>query len=70
LIRKKWGAFLLNAILYLLGWITIWIFGIGLIFWFLAVGHAVWHLRKELMKEQAQMIATELVAKMKENNGG
>ena len=67
LIRKKWGAFVLNAILYLLALFTVFIFGIGIIFWLLAVGHAGWHLRKELMKEHAQMIATELVAKMKEN---
>ena len=66
LIRKKWGAFVLNAILYILAWITVWIFGIGIIFWFLALGHAGWHLRKELMKEHAQMIASEMVAKMKE----
>ncbi len=66
LIRKKWGAFVLNAILYTLAWFTIFIFGIGIIFWVLGVGHAGWHLRKELMKEQAQMIASEMVAKMKE----
>jgi len=64
--RKKWGAFILNAILYLLGWVTISIFGTGIIFWLLGIGHAAWHLRKELMKEQAQMIANEMVAKMKE----
>jgi len=69
LIRKMWGAFVLNAILYLLALITVWFFGIGIIFWLLAVGHAGWHLRKELMKEHAQMIATEMVAKMKENKG-
>ncbi len=66
LIRKNWGAFILNAILYTLAWITVWIFGIGVIFWALGVGHAGWHLRKELMKEQAQMIANEMVTKMKE----
>ena len=64
--RKKWGAFILNTILYLLGWVTIWIFGPGIMFWLLSIGHAAWHLRKELMKEQSQVIANEMVAKMKE----
>ncbi len=66
-IRKKWGAFVLNALLYLMAWVTIWIFGIGVIFWVLGVGHAGWHLRKELMQEHAELIATKMVEKMKEN---
>ncbi len=67
IVRKKWGAFMLNLILYILAWSTVFIFGIGVIFWILAVGHAAWHLRKEIMQEHAQMIAKEMVAKMKEN---
>ena len=64
--RKKWGAFILNSILYLLAVCTVMFFGIGLIFWMLAVGHAGWHLRKELMMEQATMIAQEMAKTMKE----
>ena len=60
LIRKKWGGFVLNSILYLLAICTI-IFGVGIIFWALAVGHAGWHLRKEGMVEQAELIAKKMV---------
>jgi uncharacterized membrane protein len=65
-LRKKWGAFVLNALLYLMALSTILVFGIGLIFWALAVGHAGWHLRKELMAEHAEMIATKMAEKMRE----
>lgn len=60
LIRKKWGGFILNSILYLLAVFTIF-FGVGLIFWALAVGHAGWYLRKEGMVEQAELIAKKMV---------
>jgi uncharacterized membrane protein len=66
ILRKRWGAFVLNLILYILAWATVFFFGIGFIFWALAVGHAGWHLRKELMREHAKIIAEEMVAKMKE----
>jgi hypothetical protein len=31
------------------------------------VGHAGWHLRKELMREHAKIIAEEMAKKMKES---
>ena len=65
ILRKKWGAFILNAILYILFLCTFLIFGIGFIFWAIGVGHAAWHLRKEVMKEHANMIADAIVAKTK-----
>ena len=61
-IRGKWGAFFLNTILYLLAVFTL-VFFIGVFFWMLAVGHAGWHLRKELMMEQAIMFAEQLHAR-------
>lgn len=67
IIRRKWGAFILNAILYSLAWVTVWFFGIGVIFWALGVGHAGWHLRKEWMEEHAEMIAVKMAEKMKES---
>lgn len=39
---------------------TVWFMGIGLFFWFLAVAHAMWHLRKEMMQEQAEAIGREV----------
>jgi hypothetical protein len=58
-LRKKWGAFVLNAILYILAWATI-VFFVGFIFYALAVGHAGWHLQRERMEEQAQLIAEKM----------
>ena len=67
LIRKKWGGFILNSILYLLACATL-IFGIGLIFWVLAVGHAGWHLRKEDMVEQAELVAKKMAEQQGKSN--
>ena len=64
LIRQKWGAFVLNSILYLLAGVTIFL-AIGVFFWMLAVGHAGWHLRTELMEEQAGIMAKKLAEEMR-----
>ena len=37
------------------------------LFWILSVGHAGWHLRKELMVEHADMIATKMAEKLAQN---
>ena len=69
-IRQKWGAFVLNVILYGLACLfLISLIGafIAPLFWVLAVGHAAWHLRREMMAEHAEMIATKMAEKMKQN---
>ena len=69
LIRKKWGAFILNSILYVLACLcvlTIVLIIFGVVFWALAVGHAGWHLRKELMVQHADLIATKMAEKMQQ----
>jgi len=67
LIRGKIGAFVLNFILYGLAWLCVLTF-IGIIvaplFWFLSVGHAMWHLRKELAAEHADMIARKMAEQL------
>lgn len=67
LIRKKWGAFVINSILYLMGWITIWIFGLGLIFWIIGIAQAMWDLKAKethsLMEKQAELIAEKMKEK-------
>lgn len=67
-IRKKWGAFLINGFFYLCSFPLLIFWGFGAIIWALCVGHAGWHLRKELMEEHAQMIATKMVEKMSQSN--
>lgn len=63
LIRGKIGGLILNAILYCLAiafWVTIVFSWLGVIFWILAVGHAVWHHRRDLMMEHTEMIVTRI----------
>jgi hypothetical protein len=72
-IRKKWGAFILNAILYLIafGWLFTLVFSwVAFPFWLLAVGHAGWHLRQEMMEKHAEMVASKMAEKMKEGKTG
>ena len=67
--RKKWGAFILNGILYSLAWLglmTIMFFWLGIPFWALAVGHAGWHLRQEFAEQHAEMVASKMAEKMKD----
>ncbi|MEX1258151.1 MAG: hypothetical protein WEG36_11090 [Gemmatimonadota bacterium] len=65
--RKSWGAFVLNSLIY--GTAVILLVSlvgafIAPFFWAVAVGHAGWHLRKEVMAEHAEMIATKIAEKM------
>lgn len=66
LFKGKVGACVLNSVLYLLAWLTVWFFGIGVLFWGLAVGHAGWHYRKEAIREQARVFADEIAARQSE----
>ncbi len=64
LLRKQWGAFVINAILYTLALLTIMVFGIGIFFWALGAGHAFWDLsrvmREKAMRRQAELIAEKM----------
>lgn len=67
MMRGKWGAFCLNAVLYGLAWLCILsFFGIVVapFFWALGCGHAIWHHRKELMAEHAEMIAAKMAERL------
>ena len=63
LIRGKIGGLILNAILYCVAvafLVTIVFSWVGFPFWLLAVGHAAWHYRRDLMMEQTEMIITKV----------
>ena len=60
LIRRKWGGFILNLALMVLAGVTIFFFFIGFVFWILAIGHASWHYRRELMEKHAELIAAKI----------
>ena len=70
MMRGKWGGFFLNSILYGLAVLCV-LSLVGMVvapvFWLLAVGHASWHLRSEVMGEQADLIATKLAEKLGHN---
>jgi len=75
LTRKKWGGFILNSLLYSLAWINVLVLGIfgglgfisGGFFWLLAVAHAGWYLRKEMIQEHAEIIAAKMAERLKGN---
>lgn len=70
LTRGKWSGFFLNAVLYGIACLCVLsIVGIVVapLFWILAVGHASFTYRKELMMQHADMIATKMAEKMKEH---
>lgn len=69
LTRKKWLGFVLNAILYGIACcfvLTIALVFVAVPFWILAIGHAGFSYRKELMAVQADLIATKMAEKLKE----
>jgi hypothetical protein len=70
--RKNWGAFTLNATLYGLACLLlVTIIGAAFapIFWALAVGHAGWHLRRELMTQHAELIASKMAERFQQMAG-
>lgn len=66
--RKKWGGFILNSILYGIACLCVLTF-VGIVvapfFWALAVGHAGFNYRKELISVQADLIASKMAEKIK-----
>jgi hypothetical protein len=67
--RRKWPGFCLNLFLYGIACLCVLtIVGIFVapVFWALAVGHAGFTYRKELMAVHADLIATKMAEKMKE----
>lgn len=59
-LERKWPACIGNSVLYMLAWLTVLFMGIGVFFWLLAALHAMWHLRKEMIQEQAEAIGREI----------
>ena len=71
LIRKKWGGFVLNSILYGIACLcALSMIGIMVapVFWILALGHASFTYRREMMAQHADMLATKMAEKMRETS--
>ena len=71
LLRKRWGGFLINAVLYAIAMLclaSIFLAWLALIPWTLGVGHAAWHYRREVSREMMEEHASLIAAKMAEQN--
>ncbi len=69
-IKGKWGACLLNSLFYgtaVLLLVTFIGAFLAPIPWFVAAVHAIWDLRKQLMEEQATIIADKMAAAMRQS---
>jgi hypothetical protein len=70
LVRKKWGGFIVNSILYGIACLCV-VSIVGImaapIFWILAVCHASFTYRREMVEHHAEMLATKMAEKMRGN---
>lgn len=67
IVRKKWGGFVINSIFYGLACLLVLsiVFILAApIFWAIAMVHAMWHVRKDMFLEQAEVLATKMAEKM------
>ena len=62
---KQWGHFLLNLVIYCFAWLTLLFAGIGVFFWMIGVGHAMWFVRQEALEHQIKRAAEKLASEMK-----
>ena len=58
--RRRWGGFVFNSILYAAAILLIFVFFIGVIPWMIGFAHAAWHIHGEVMERQAMMIAQRM----------
>lgn len=71
LLRKKWVHFAISAVLYgiacllALSLILIWL---APFFWLPTVLHAVWQYSRRAQEEHAEMLATKMAEKMRDQN--
>lgn len=67
LMRKKWGGFVVNSFFYGMACLLLLmlIFPIAPFFWLPAMIHAMYHVKKEVVTEQAELLATKMAEKMR-----
>lgn len=65
--RKRWIAACLHTIICITALPMLFLFGLGLLFWFVSAGHACWdlgmELRNDAIQKQAEAIANKMNAK-------
>ena len=69
IVRKKWGGFIINSVPYGIACLCILSIA-GIIaapfFWIFSVGHACFAYRREMMAEHANLIASKMAEKMRQ----
>lgn len=68
LLRRKWLGFVINLVMFLIAIPLFFVFGLGIVFWMIAVVHAMWHVRRELVDEHATAIAQRMAEAMVKQN--
>ena len=72
LIKKRWAAFIGTSFLLVLSLflaMTVVLLPVSLILWALCAVVAIWDLRKRLVNENAEVLATKMAEKMRETQG-
>jgi 4-hydroxybenzoate polyprenyltransferase len=72
LIKKKWVGFVVSSFLFVLSClfaIMVVLLPVSIILWVLCAIVAVWDVRKALMHEHADILATKMAEKMREGRG-
>jgi hypothetical protein len=68
LLRGKWLGFAINLTIWLISIPLLFVFGLGVLVWLIAVMHAMWHVRRELIEEHATTMAKHLAEQMAKQN--
>lgn len=69
LIKKRWLGFIVSSFLLVLSFflaMTVVMLPVALILWALCAVCAVWNLRKQLVRESAEVLATKMAEKMRQ----
>jgi hypothetical protein len=64
LLRRRWGGFAFNLLLYLSAVVLVWVFFIGVIPWMLGVTHAAWHIHGEIMERHMEKHAALIAERL------
>jgi hypothetical protein len=69
LLKKRWLGFVVSSFLFVLSFflaMTMVLLPVALILWALCAIVAVWNLRKQLVRENAEVLATKMAEKMRQ----
>jgi hypothetical protein len=69
--RKQWIGFVINSIFYGLACLFV-LSIVGMViapfFWLIAMFHAMWHVKKEMFVQNAEILTTKMAEKMRQQS--